>query len=101
MTTLSYPSLAISVSADFHIIYITPTPASIPAMADRQDGTHEIHVIQDEHMGIARYIATRLSTLKPPMNKVSKPFSALVLLNKQQWLFVIVGSPCLLYPSSR
>jgi SHS family lactate transporter-like MFS transporter len=70
-------------------------------MADTQDGAHGIHVVPDEHMGIARYLATRLSTLKPPMNKVSNPFSALMLLNKQQWLFVIVGCPCLIHSSIR
>lgn len=40
--------------------------------------------------GAAHYLTTRLSTLAPPMNKVPNPFSALVLLNTQQWLFFLV-----------
>ncbi|OBT80308.1 MFS transporter, SHS family, lactate transporter [Pseudogymnoascus sp. 05NY08] len=65
-------------------------------MADPQGNqpdqrTLETRAIGDEHMGIARYLATRLSTLKPPMNRAPNPFSTLMLLNKQQWLFVTIA----------
>lgn len=40
----------------------------------------------EEHMGIGRYIATRITTLVPPMNPAPNPFKALMLLNRIQWL---------------
>lgn len=40
-----------------------------------------------EKMSAGRYLATRLSTLKPPMDKVENPFKLLAMLNKKQWLF--------------
>lgn len=46
---------------------------------------------KDEKMGVGRYIATRLPTLKPPMNKAPNPFKLLALLNFQQWMFFLVG----------
>ncbi|KAJ5948735.1 Major facilitator superfamily domain general substrate transporter [Penicillium verhagenii] len=45
----------------------------------------------EEHMSIGRYIATRIPTLVPPMNPAPNPFRALTLLNRQQWLFFLVG----------
>ena len=42
-------------------------------------------------MGIGRYIATRIPTLKPPMHKAPNPIRLLTLLNFQQWLFFLVG----------
>ncbi|KAK4969226.1 Carboxylic acid transporter, partial [Elasticomyces elasticus] len=44
-----------------------------------------------ENMSVGRYFATRLSTLKPPMEKVDNPFKLLALLNLQQWLFFLVA----------
>ncbi|MCJ1478098.1 hypothetical protein MMC13_006773 [Lambiella insularis] len=44
-----------------------------------------------EKMSVGRYIATRLPTLKPPMNKAPNPIKLLTLLNGQQWLFFLVG----------
>lgn len=46
---------------------------------------------RDEKMGVGRYLATRLPTLKPPMNKAPNPFKLLALLNFQQWMFFLVG----------
>lgn len=43
------------------------------------------------HMSIRRYAATRISTLKPPMDKAPNPFKLLGLLNRQQWLFFLVA----------
>lgn len=45
----------------------------------------------DDNMTAGRYIATRISTLKPPMTKVANPISLLRMLNKQQWLFFSVA----------
>ena len=57
----------------------------------RGDSLSSEYVDHDEHMGVGRYIATRISTLKPPMNKAPNPFSLLRLLNVQQWLFFLVA----------
>lgn len=43
---------------------------------------------------IGRYLATRLSTLKPPMNKAPNPFKTLALLNRQQWVLFMVRIQC-------
>lgn len=45
---------------------------------------------EENHTSIGRYIATRLTTLIPPMNPAPNPFKALTLLNRQQWLFFSV-----------
>ncbi|KAF2861646.1 MFS transporter [Piedraia hortae CBS 480.64] len=42
-------------------------------------------------MSSGRYIATRLSSLKPPMSRVESPFKLLGLLTKKQWLFFTVS----------
>ena len=44
-----------------------------------------------ENMSVGRYIATRITTLKPAMAKVQNPISVLRLLNKSQWLFFLAG----------
>ena len=44
-----------------------------------------------QKMSAGRYVATRLSTLKPPMNKAPNPLKLLAMLNLQQWLFFLVG----------
>jgi SHS family lactate transporter-like MFS transporter len=38
-----------------------------------------------------QYAATRVSTLKPPMNKAPNPFKLLAMLSGRQWLFFFVG----------
>lgn len=45
----------------------------------------------EEKMGIAQYFATRLPTLRPPMNRAPNPFRLLRMLNRQQWLFFLIG----------
>lgn len=68
--------------------------ANIPA---DEPATHAVHVAvvaptpTKNHHGVWLYITTRVSTLAPPMNKVPNPFSALILLNTQQWLFFLVS----------
>jgi len=47
--------------------------------------------LNNTHMSVGRYAATRITTLKPPMDKVPNPFRLLALLNKQQWLFFFVA----------
>lgn len=46
---------------------------------------------KEQKMSAGRYIATRVSTLKPPMNKAPNPFKLVAMLNLQQWLFFLVG----------
>lgn len=42
-------------------------------------------------MSTGQFLKTRLSTLKPPMDKMQNPIKTLALLNKQQWLFFAVA----------
>lgn len=44
-----------------------------------------------EHLTVGKYLATRISTLKPPMNRAPSPIKLLGLLNQQQWLFFLVA----------
>ena len=60
-------------------------------LAGDEEKTSGEYVEPDEHMSTGRYIATRISSLKPPMNKAPNPFSLLRLLNTQQWLFFLVA----------
>jgi SHS family lactate transporter-like MFS transporter len=64
-------------------------------MAETHDGEHgafDFEVDQtEESMGTREYLATRFSTLKPPMHRAPNPFKALALLNRQQWLFFLVN----------
>jgi SHS family lactate transporter-like MFS transporter len=61
------------------------------------DKPHAQHVVpaevqhEEEHMSVGRYIATRIPTLKPPMEKAPNPFKLLALLNLQQWMFFLVA----------
>lgn len=47
--------------------------------------------LRPENEGISRYLATRISTLKPPMAKAPNPIKLVRLLNMQQWLFFLVA----------
>lgn len=55
------------------------------------DAQVENPVRHHEQMSVGRYFATRFSTLKPPMNKAPNPFKLILLLNKRQWAFFLVG----------
>ncbi|KAF4966546.1 hypothetical protein FSARC_5788 [Fusarium sarcochroum] len=44
-----------------------------------------------EGMSPGRYIATRFSSLKPPMHSVPNPIKLLRMLNSQQWAFFFVA----------
>lgn len=47
--------------------------------------------LDDEHMSVGRYCATRISTLKPQNRPIANPFKTLAMLNLQQWLFFLVA----------
>lgn len=49
------------------------------------------HEPQPEHMSVGKYLATRISTLKPVMAEAPNPIKLLRLLNLQQWLFFLVA----------
>ncbi|KAL9099057.1 MAG: hypothetical protein Q9163_005386 [Psora crenata] len=60
----------------------------------------KVHNVHDESppyvnpapkMSIGTYIATRIPTLKPPMNEAPNPFKLLAMLNFQQWMFFLVA----------
>ena len=55
-----------------------------------QAGRSNVHH-QPEKMSAGRYFATRLSTLKPPMDPLENPFKLLALLNRRQWAFFAVA----------
>jgi SHS family lactate transporter-like MFS transporter len=53
------------------------------------------HQYEPEHgMSTRQYIATRFSTLKPPMTVPPNPFRVLGLLKSRHWLFFAVSSEC-------
>ena len=56
-----------------------------------RDGSPTYAAKGTENMSVGTYIATRISTLKPPMNKAPNPLKLLAMLNLQQWLFFLVG----------
>lgn len=65
-------------------------------MADSHEGKPRAVEVsspdQEEHTSIGRYLVTRVTTLVPPMNRAPNPIKALMLLNRQNWLFFLVGS---------
>jgi SHS family lactate transporter-like MFS transporter len=44
-----------------------------------------------EKMSAGQYIATRFSSLKPPMDRVENPITLLASLNQKQWLFFLIA----------
>ncbi|KAL2038047.1 hypothetical protein N7G274_009267 [Stereocaulon virgatum] len=60
-------------------------------LRDSRDESPRYERPNEEKMSVSRYIATRILTLKPPMNKVDNPFKLLALLTFQQWMFFLVG----------
>lgn len=59
--------------------------------AKMRDESPQFQVAQQERMRVSRYLATRIPTLKPPMAKAPNPIKLVRLLNRQQWLFFLVG----------
>jgi SHS family lactate transporter-like MFS transporter len=60
---------------------------------DKNAALEEPEVERDtyEPMSAGHYLATRFSTLKPPMNHAPNPFKLLAMLNRMQWAFFFVG----------
>ncbi|KIX97368.1 uncharacterized protein Z520_06820 [Fonsecaea multimorphosa CBS 102226] len=65
----------------------SPTKETVPT-ARRYTDEDEL---ESTHMSPAKYAATRITTLKPPMAKAPNPFKLLAMLNTQQWLFFLVA----------
>ncbi|GAB7337335.1 hypothetical protein MBLNU457_g2689t1 [Dothideomycetes sp. NU457] len=55
-----------------------------------QQATNNTYSSQD-NMSAGRYLATRVSTLKPGNESLANPFKLLAMLNLQQWLFFFCG----------
>ncbi|KAJ5145234.1 hypothetical protein N7448_002626 [Penicillium atrosanguineum] len=54
--------------------------------------THQHHeILFDEPTSICEYAATRITSLKPPMERLVNPFKLLAMLNAQQWAFFAVS----------
>lgn len=48
----------------------------------------------DTKMSVTEYLATRLTSLKPPMTPAGNPFKQLGLLNREQWAFFAASYAC-------
>jgi SHS family lactate transporter-like MFS transporter len=67
-------------------------PINHPNMAVANNGVDApVESPHSHEMTAGEYAATRISTLKPPMNKAPNPFSLLAMLSGKQWLFFLVG----------
>lgn len=63
--------------------------ASTTKAADN-DAEH-LHHDDKPRMSVGRYLATRFTSLKPPMTPAGNYFKLLTLLNREQWLFFAVA----------
>ena len=57
----------------------------------QRDPSPQNGIAATEKMSVTEYLSTRLSTLKPPMNKAPNPLKLVRLLNLRQWLFFLVA----------
>src|SRR5436305_8569 len=64
--------------------------ATVKATEEASMGQAPLHSSR-EHMTVDRYLGTRFSTLKPPMNKSPNPFPIIALLNRRQWASFFIG----------
>ena len=62
-----------------------------PAYAERHDGGLTTTGQTPEKVTVGKYLATRISSLKPPMDPLENPFKLLGLLNFKQWMFFLVA----------
>ncbi|KAJ4988471.1 sugar transporter family protein [Stagonosporopsis vannaccii] len=62
-------------------------------MSDEKYSAEQREYVPPIHkkMSVGRYAATRITTLKPAMDKVGNPIALLRLLNLQQWMFFLVA----------
>ena len=70
---------------------IHPSPVPPYDKQIRENRGYEDEALTDERMSAGKYAATRITTLKPPMDRVLNPFKLLAMLNTQQWLFFLVA----------
>jgi SHS family lactate transporter-like MFS transporter len=64
----------------------------VSGTVEHNNGADLLHESQHpEKVSVAKYAATRITTLKPPMHKAPNPFRLLAMLNGKQWLFFFVG----------
>lgn len=56
-------------------------------------GNREEYWVPEDYEGMSagRYLATRVSSLKPPMLNVPNPWKLLRMLNRQQWSFFAIA----------
>ena len=61
---------------------------SLDSRAREGSGTLEPSIMSQPHrMSAGEYMRTRLSTLRPPMNRIKNPIPLLRMLNGRQWAF--------------
>ncbi len=70
---------------------IHPSPVLPYDKEIRENRRYEDEALTDGRMPAGKYAATRITTLKPPMDRVPNPFKLLAMLNTQQWLFFLVA----------
>ena len=65
--------------------------------SDTEGPLHKAHAV-DHHQhptadkpSVAEYLRTRITTLKPPMEKAPNPLALLRMLNARQWSFFLVS----------
>eukprot|EP00644_Phytophthora_capsici_P019263 jgi/Phyca11/133083/e_gw1.315.2.1 len=73
---------------------MAPVPQSpgngyVPALTPSVSGTPP--PAPEEKMSVGEYLKSRVTTLKPPMQKVENPFKTLRLLNRLQWMQFLVA----------
>lgn len=63
------------------------------ASADKSTGEANLAplVHSDTKRSPSDYASTRISTLKPPMNRAPNPIKLLMMLNFKQWMYFLVG----------
>ncbi len=64
---------------------------NMPQVESQSNGRKIIRDHPDDHMSVGQYLKTRITTLRPPMDKIENPFTLLGLLNFKQWMFFLVA----------
>lgn len=62
-----------------------------PVYQEQTPVRHHVRDHPDQKLSIGRYLATRIPTLKPPMDKLENPFTLLAMLSFKQWMFFLVA----------
>ena len=70
---------------------VLPGPISPYVKDSHHAPAYDEEELSNNRMSAGKYLATRITTLKPPMEKAPNPFKLLGLLNRQQWLFFLVA----------